>query len=67
MIARMICVPETRTAMPPCPDITPMTSGEPHSEARAKTADWRYAVDRARRSVRMISRGRRKLGVVEAR
>jgi hypothetical protein len=44
-----------------------MTSGEPHSEARAKTADWRYAVDRARRSVRMISRGRRKLGVVEAR
>lgn len=44
--------------------MTPSVSLAPHSAARAKTPDWRYAVDVARPRVRRRMMGRRR-GEVE--
>lgn len=59
-MASMICTPDTKTAIPPCPDITARTCLEPHNADKANTEDWRYAVDTDRRSVVRTSRGRRR-------
>jgi hypothetical protein len=47
-----------RTATPPWPLRAARISDDPHKEARAKAADWKYEVDRLRKKTIMSSRGR---------